>query len=490
MFLLLVGGCLARPGVPTATMAQRIALPATSPYALSPPEHSGDPRSDDAVPGDDAAADPSSFSGISPPEEDSFRALDTPGEVLTLDQAVALGLRRNPRLLQAQARIGQARAGQVTAFAPFLPEIFSTYRYIFGVTEVNGFSTATLPTVIGFGAGADDFQLAEIHTQWTLYNFGKTQGEYRQAVAAKEVSEGQFERARQSVQFDVTARYLITLERIAERQIAEAALRRAEEHLKVSRTLLETGVIDRSDFLRAEVLVSESKLELVSATTAEAIAYAALNKAIGRNVGCPLGLVDRREEPNERGTLQSYLQRAIAARPEFRVLQQMIFSARTGEQVAKVSFLPRIYTAGTAASIEGTGVNNNTAIIAGINVDLHLFEGGRKIAAVMKARADVRLAMGQAQEMCDNIAFEVTEAYQLIDDARQRIELARVTIEQTTENLRLENNRFADGDSDPLDVIDAETSLTTAQKQHVAAIYGYQLAIARLEYALGTTSLE
>jgi outer membrane protein TolC len=116
---------------------------------------------------------------------------------------------------------------------------------------------------------------------------------------------------------------------------------------------------------------------------------------------------------------------------------------------------------------------------------LALFEGGRRLGRLRSAEAGVRLAVAQGKDICDRIAYEVTVAFVGIDDARQRIGLARTAAASASENLRVVHGLLDRGDATPTDVIDAELALTRAQQNYYTALYDYQTALARLAYAAG-----
>src|ERR1700721_685635 len=62
----------------------------------------------------------------------SLAAPDSPSTVqlLSLPEAIQLGLRYNPRLLTALSAIERARGQEQAAFAPFLPQIDLLNRYV------------------------------------------------------------------------------------------------------------------------------------------------------------------------------------------------------------------------------------------------------------------------------------------------------------------------------------------------------------------------
>jgi outer membrane protein TolC len=412
---------------------------------------------------------------------------DLPELPLTLDQAVELALRSNPNLEAMQARIAQAEGGQQVSFADFLPQARLYYRHIEGTPSEHPFALPTLPTAIGnvaFGS-SDRFDAAELNVQWTLWDFGRTAGKFGQAVAALQVARLQYRRARQTVAFNVTAAYLGVLQTQAAVRVALEAVRRAESDLRDARNFLKRGTAIRNDVFRADTFLAEMRLTLVKARTAERVAVAALNQAIGINVSSPTRIADHAAAPALRLTLAECLQEAVERREEFAVVLRTVRSARLGTGVAQADFLPRIYVGGAAVHQVTAGQRDANLATAGLNIELGLFEGGRRLGRLRTAEADVRIALAQGKDICDRIAYEVSVAYFAIDDARQRLELARTAVLQATENLRVVRNLIEKGDATPTDVVDGELALTRAQQNEYTALYDYQTALARLAYAIG-----
>lgn len=409
-----------------------------------------------------------------------------PPTPLTLVAAIELAYRYRPSLQIAAEQINKARGGQAIAFAPFLPGVTGTVREIGAIEPIQGYTTQTLPTVVGFGPGSQDFNLAEMHVQWTLWDFGKTVGAYDAAVGLREIAELQFRRARQTTSFDVTVAYFQVLYAQAIRVVADEALRRANSHLRVAKSMLSEGAADPDDVLRAEVQCAESQQQLVSAETDELIKVAALNRIMGINVNFPTQIHREESESEMSLSIIDCLQLAVDNREEFRVAQRAIANSQSTARSVRGQFLPRISVAGTLANVEGSGINAGDVAIGGINFDMDLFAGGKKLGELRQANAEIRIAVARAKEICDNIAFEVNQSYRWIDDARQRIVLARTAVRQARENVRLVDNKFSEGDATPTDVIDAETTLTRSEQSLAQAIYDYQTSLARLSYATGT----
>src|SRR4029077_19780608 len=180
-------------------------------------------------------------------------------------------------LRSARADIERAQGQEQVAFAPFLPQIDLLGQY--------GVVSATLapgtPGNEGFllpgDFGTRSYAQTEVGLEWTLYDFGRTGGRYRQAVARERISEFRLARADQTVEFDVAVAYLDVLLARASRRVQEDAVRRAEAILDDTVARRKGGVALKEDVLRAEVQLSEGREALVQAREGERDAVARLN---------------------------------------------------------------------------------------------------------------------------------------------------------------------------------------------------------------------
>jgi outer membrane protein TolC len=417
----------------------------------------------------------SSSGGISPPEPTVF----------SLGDAINFALRNNPRLRSARAVIERAHGQEQAAFAPFLPRVdFISQAGVASATlgpGIPGYTGFLIPSTVGTRSYAQ----ADVAMEWTLYDFGRTGGRYRQAVARERLAELQLVRADQTVAFDVTAAYMDILLARASRRVQEEAIRRAEAVLADTRARHEAGVLERDDVLRAEVQLSESRDSHILAREAEFDAVARLNNAMGRNAGLPLEVIDIEPQPELPATLANYLEMAAQLRPEIGLARQAVAVARQGREVAGAEFLPRIYTRGIVGHVDGTNILSGWQEGVGLHVQSPLYAGGLHKGEQRAADAEVEAAVADAQAILDLITLQVTLAYRGVVSARERIELAKTAVVQAEENLRLIEVRYRNGNATPTDIVDAQSALTRSQQRFFSATYTYLAALARLDYALG-----
>jgi outer membrane protein TolC len=455
------------PEVTATGVAARVLIPPD--LNVNPPETVVQPGTPGPAPAGPAATP---CSGIEP-------------TTFALPDAIAFALQNNPRLRSARAAIERAQGQEQVAFAPFLPQIDALGQ--------SGVVSATLapgtPGTTGFilaGAfGTRSYAETEVALQWTLYDFGRSGGRYRQAVARERITELLLARAGQTVEFDVAAAYLDVLLARASRRVQEDAVRRAQAILDDTKARRVGGVALKEDVLRAEVQLSESREALVLAREGEFNAVARLNNAMGRNAGWPLEVIDLDATPPLPEALAHLLDLAAGQRPEVGLARQAVVAAQEGRQAARGEFLPRIFVRASAGRTDGENVITGWQEGAGLHVEAPLYAGGRHRGELRSAEAEIEGALADVQAILDAISLQVNLAYRGVVAARERIDLARTAVVQAEENLRLVRVRYRNGNATPTDVVDSEAALTRSQQRFYSATYTYLASLARLDYAVG-----
>jgi outer membrane protein TolC len=474
MPLLLVAGCASWHG--PLPIPPEVTQAGVTPRLLVPPDLNVNPSETVVKPGTPAHA------SLGPSASHSLEIEPT---TFALADAIAFALRNSPRLRSARAAIERARGQEQVAFAPFLPQIDVLGQY--GV--VSSTLAPGVPGNEGFllasTFGTRSYEETEVGLQWTLYDFGRTGGRYRQAVARERITELQLVRADQTVEFDVATAYLDVLLARASRRVQEDAVRRAKATLDDTVARRKGGVALREDVLRAQVQLSESREALVLAREREWSAVARLNNAMGRNAGLPLEVIDLEVQPPLPGALAMLLEQAAAQRPEVGLARQAAAAAQEGRQAARAEFLPRIFVRAVAGHTDGQNVITGWQEGAGLHVEAPLYAGGRHRGELRAANAEVEAALADAQAILDAISLQVNLAYRGVVASRQLIDLSRTAVVQARENLRLLRVRYRNGNATPTDIVDSEAALTRSQQRFYSSTYTYLAALARLDYAVG-----
>ena len=228
-----LAGCRSQPKSPATPLAQQAPAVATpTATAVSRAEAgAGEPARRDRGP-----VLPTSYQS---PTLERLPQADDAALRLTLEGAIAFGLANNPRLREATAHVSAARATADIAFAPFLPQIGTGFRY-------SAFNLPVLPggsfVPASLGSGVTSFTLAEAGIQWTLYDFGRTAGHYNAAVDRARIEELSMARRQQTVAYEVAQTYFRLLAAEAHLRVEQEALLQADSILDETQARFVGGV--------------------------------------------------------------------------------------------------------------------------------------------------------------------------------------------------------------------------------------------------------
>jgi len=178
---------------------------------------------------------------------------------------------------------------------------------------------------------------------------------------------------------------------------------------------------------------------------------------------------------------------AVERRPDLADATLQSDIQRRNVTVAKAAFGPQVNVfAGWEAdnpNLSGGGGNN---WMAGVEVKVDLFSGGAKVARLKRERALAEEARWQREAMLSGVRLEVRQAFLDLDAARQQVEVARGSVAQSKESLRIHQNRYEGGLTTLSDLLRAEEAALRAETGYWQAVYRVHIRYANLELAAGT----
>ena len=416
---------------------------------------------------------------------------------LSLRDAVAIALEKNPMRKAAMADQRAAKAGVGLSRSYLLPHA------MFG----EGFTRGDDPVFV-FGSKlrqqqftAADFSLTSLNTpaplnnwstrvvtQWTLFDSGASWFNLSRAKKLAEASGRQLDRSDQELIGRVVSAYYGAL--LADRQVevAEASVKASQAVLDLTSDKQKAGLVVDSDLLSAQVNRGEREQELIRTRNNAALARAQLNNELGVAFGTAYGLPQKLDEralpPVELNALE---QQAIEKRPDLRRLKLEQEAQQKGVSAAKASFGPRLnaFIGWEADHRNFTSLGGNNAM-GGVELQLDLFQGGAKAAnlSLQKAYAEKIAALRTAAE--NGVKLEVQKSYLDWDANRQQLEVARTSVEQAKESLRISQNRYEAGLVTITELLRAEEASHRAETEYWQAVYRVQTSYAGVELAAGT----
>lgn len=415
---------------------------------------------------------------------------------LTLEQAVALALQKNPAIHAADAYSQAVRESIAAAKAGRYPKVDFSEGFTRGNNPVYVFGSLLTQhqfTANNFALGFLNTPppLDNFRTQFTatvpLYDAGETRHRVRDARLGAESADQAVAHTGQQVIFGVMQAYFDQLLARESVRVAESAVKMASADLNRAQARSEQGLTVPSDVLSAEVQLAAAKEQLIRANNALAISQAALNVAIGLPEDASTEAAGAfTETAIDAGTLAEQQQFALAHRPDF--LQATIAKnqAKNGVSSARSAFLPRV---GLFSSWEQ---DNQTFLArggdnwaAGVSLTFNIFNGGADRARLRESRFRQTQAEAMTEQMASQVRLQVRQAYLNLQAAKDRMDVSRESAARANESLRILRDRYETGLAGMTDLLRAETAETSAERDHLNAVYDYRLAGASLELASG-----
>jgi outer membrane protein len=405
--------------------------------------------------------------------------------VLGLDEALRIGLARQPQLRQAQATTEAARARVDQAFAPLLPQVSGDAT--FDRTSDSG-GAAFVPGVGVVGTSATrDRYAASLNARLLVWDFGQTSGRWRAAQALAE-GQGQTERAtRADVALGIRTTYFDAVAAKALVAVARDTLANTERHLEQVRAFVEVGTRPPIDLAQERTNVANARVQLIQGENTYATARVRLEQAIGATDLGPWEIEDASlpAVAGEEGGTEPLLQEAIASRPELAALSQQLRGQQLTERSLRGGYWPSVGVSG-GVSESGTAIDETSGVWnASVTLSWPLFEGGATRAQVREAKANATAIDAQLEQLRQAVRLEVEQARLGVRAARATLGAAEEAAQAAREQLALAEGRYQTGVGSILELSDAQVGLTTALGQRVQAEFQLAAARSQLLRALG-----
>jgi outer membrane protein len=269
-------------------------------------------------------------------------------------------------------------------------------------------------------------------------------------------------------------------------RVVEQALDTARENTKLVRSRLESGLVVKSDRLRAEVRVAELEQAQMEGRSQVEIAAAALNAAMGLPVETAFRLATPLEVgPEVQETLEIWTLRALERRPDLEQVRYREKIAAEEVSKSKAAHLPSLHLLGNYQINSEDFSDTAESYGVGATVRFNLFNGYNIQAKVEEARSGFRHAQAMSRQAELSVTVETKQAFLQAQSSWQRIGVARAAVSQAEEGLRIVRNRYENGLYTIVNLLDAEVALQQARSNYVRALHDFSVARVRLLLAAG-----
>jgi outer membrane protein len=414
---------------------------------------------------------------------------------LTMEDALTYGLEHNRSLKATEEDVNSVDQKVRQSRADLFPKLDAEYNF----RHLNDAPFAALGDSSGFAAGPVKFQTGYENTNhWELNvsqplftGFGLT-SKLKISKMDLEISKLQRENTRLDVIRKIKNGFLQTL--LSERllQVAKDNVESLEVQRANAVAYFEQGLTPQNDVLKAEVALAQAKLRERTAVKQLTILRAQLNQLLDLDLTTVFVLADVQVRSHMTPPpLEELYSLAEKQDPNYLALETSVRQAKEGVRLARSRYYPQLsafgqyYREGGDFSGETNKFTNNENAAIGVRVDLNLFEGGKTMAAVKELEYRRRSLEQQRLNLKEQIKVQVEDAYEKILLAKTNIHAAQTALNQAEENKRMTTLQYRNQLVIFLEVLNAEVFVLQSRVDYYQALYGFELAWADLERAVG-----
>lgn len=405
---------------------------------------------------------------------------------LSLDDAVARGLKRNLGLILTTNNRLSAHSTELTQLQALLPTINASIKESLMETDLQaeGLRITGFPAIIG-PYGFQDFRAT---LDLSLLNVANL----RNYIASKHnfTAAGlSIEDARNEVVLSVGNAYLLVIADQARVRSSQAQVQTSKVSFDQAHQQHLAGTSPLLDELRAQVDYQTQQQNLIQAQATLDKDKLALARVIGLNVAQQFLLTTDTPYVQMDGIdPDAAVAAALGDRKDLQGFLEQLKGAKAARGAATAERYPTVDFTGDYGDIgPNVRTSHGTGDATG-SIDIPVFEEAKIRGDEAQAQEQLEQKRAQLGNLRGQIAQDVRSSILDIQAAQKSVSVAQSNAQLATEALNEAQQRYAAGVSDNLAVSQAQQQVAQADDQYIASLYQHNVAKLSLARALGVAS--
>ncbi len=393
----------------------------------------------------------------------SARAQD---RVITLDEAVKLGIENSKSLKLSQSKIEQAVQQYNQAKDEALPTGSASFGYNRAQIPANrlqfGEESLTLPKHA-------DAYLGTLSLSQPIFTSNKLKYARESTELLTQVARLDEVNDRDQIVYNIINSYYNLYKVLQSKKVVTQNLETIDQQIKQSQRFFEQGLVTKNDVLQFQLQRSNIELNGIDLENNRRIVNYNLNILLGLPEGTQLQINEAPVADRNVGMLASYIDTALTNRAELK--QEDLRAQIADKYISRVkgNLLPNLAASASAYYVDANinplpkSGNYITPISIGLTASWNfgaLWTNKHKVAEAKIERTQVDINKGIET---DRIKNEVNQSYQGYVAALDKIKLLQTSIEQAGENNKILQSKYRSNIASAVDRADAQTLLYQAE---------------------------
>lgn len=333
---------------------------------------------------------------------------------------------------------------------------------------------------------------ADLRLTQLVYDFNRNNIQKRIVEKSTNIDENNTRRLKQVITYSITRNYFEYLKNKRTLNIQDESLKQLREHLVSSEALYASGKVSYLDVVTAKVQI-EIILDEISKTANNIdIQKNIINGLCGNALQEPFDVVDNSDSlwtylSNINYTVNKIERDYINDHPE--LLSYKIEGSINEEERDLLSkeYYPEVHLFGIANVEDGRIFPGNFNWNVGVNLSytLPILQGGNFQEKIEEKRIRMEGLKAKETAVLQEIETSIKNTIINLENIKKRISIVDKLVQLAKENLTTANIKYSIGKGSSLEVLDAETVLTTSKINHDQIKLDYLISIAELNYLTG-----
>ncbi|NUN08744.1 MAG: TolC family protein [Ignavibacteriaceae bacterium] len=412
-----------------------------------------------------------------------------PQRQLSLDEAVKIALKNNIQIQKINNGLVSVESNVKAALGELLPSVNGNVGWNWSRTENKNF-----PAVDGgrFNAG--------VNSNWVLYDGLANYSNLRSKYNDYESALLDIKKIKQDIVFQTISSYydLIYLRKLM--KVREDDLAWNKKNLEIITERNKLGSVTLADVYQQQVKVGTAELELLRASNNFENSKSAFLYYLGLDVLENYELSD----PTESGdsivvieefnveSLRSMIEAAFNKRPDYLSAKIGLLNAEEQMTINKAGHLPVLSNSisfGTSSNEVGS-LFNDRQYSFGLTLSIPIFSGWSVENRIQIAEVNKRNKELELRDLEKVITKEMQKTYLDMVTAQKGLEVSRKNVFASTENRRIEEEKYSLGSTTLLNVLIANSEYTNAVSSYISARVSYLKYKEELDYRIGSINFE
>lgn len=399
-------------------------------------------------------------------------------QVLTLDEAVAIGLENNYGIKISRNSVEQAENNQSLGNAGFLPTLDATASRTESIEDSE--FQAGEDSQITEGAESTTTNAA-INLNWTLFDGLRMFSSYNRLGELRDLSEMQLDLNQEFLVTNISLTYFNIIRISEQLDILQNNIEVTEERIEIEETKVDLGSGSEYDLLQARSDLSEDRAAYIRETNTLTEAKINLNELLGRQPGEDFEVLSEISVNRSLVKKQLY-QNLIDQNTELAIaraqqdISELELREIQGERYPEISFSSGYNFNRNESGGGFFSFNETVGFSYGLTARVPIFNGFNINRRIQNAKIDHKNAEISLQQEKLRIESDFESAFRAYTNAIELVDLEEQNYQNAEETLDIALERFRLGSISSLEFREAQTTFLQAENRLINAKYEAKIA--------------